>query len=154
MRGHFRWAGLLALTIVCSLVPNAASAGRGRSVRIGIEESRGPSHASATESLFREALRDQVGHLAGVEATPPGRADVLVQGSITSIQRSMSGQEARVRCEVSVIVTERKTGSMKMILTGRAEARGPARQELVRDAVEAAVRSALRPLAGGSLLRS
>lgn len=154
MRGHLHAAGLLALAIVVLCAPEAAAAERRTPVRVAVGELGRSSHAPAVDALFRRVLHDEVGSLSGVRAATPDRADVIVRGSLTSLDRSVVDAETRVRCEVSVIVADRKTGAMRMILRGRAEARGSRRDGLYRDAVEAAVRSALRPLANGTLLQS
>ncbi len=53
-----------------------------------------------------------------------------------------------VRCEVSLVVTEARGGSIRAMLRGRGGARGSGdAARLSNDALRAAVRGALRPLA-------
>ena len=96
---------------------------------------------AALEGPLRVALEQALDALPTVDRTAPARAQVVVQGSLVRLERTPRG----VRAEVSLLVSERRGGAVRMLLTGRAEARGGSNP--VPASITAAVRSAMRPLA-------
>lgn len=96
---------------------------------------------AALEGPLRLALEQALDALPTVDRTAPNRAQVVVQGSLVRLERTPRG----VRAEVSLLVSERRGGAVRMLLTGRAEARGGS--DPVPASITAAVRSAMRPLA-------
>ena len=88
----------------------------------------------------------EIGRLPSLRLAETSRARYVLRGSVTRLDRRASGDEVQVRCEVSLIVSEARGGSIRMMLQGRAGARGDDGDSLERAALEAAVRGALRPL--------
>lgn len=132
----------LAMTVWC-----ARDASAQRSVRIAVGEvgSNDGDRASAA-ALSRELARAIEQH-PDADLAPRRRAQLVLRGSVVRMTRARVGDGIEVRCEVSVIVTN-ADGDIRAMLRGRGGARGggdPAR--LSSDALRAAVRGALRPLA-------
>lgn len=67
-------------------------------------------------------------------------------GSVVNGERSAEGSLRGYRCEVSLILTERETGAVRAILSGRASGSGPRLDELEPKVTRYAVKSALRRL--------
>ena len=86
--------------------------------------------------------------LAAAVPSASDRAGVRLEGSVTHLDLSRVGQTAIARCEVSLLVLEMPGGSLRAILRGQAEIRGPAGDRLEERAVRSAVRRAIRPLRG------
>jgi hypothetical protein len=95
----------------------------------------------ALEGPLRVALEQALDALPTVDRTGPARAQVVVEGSLVRLERTPQG----VRAEVSLLVSERRGGAVRMLLSGRAEARGGSDPGTA--SITAAVRSAMRPLA-------
>lgn len=101
---------------------------------------------------LRDALSTELSRLGSVHVTGVRRARYLVGGAVTRIERRRVAERIEVHCEVSLVVAERRGGSIRMVLSGQATAAGAgATDALERSALHAAVRGALRPL-GGSLV--
>lgn len=135
-------AVVLAMTLWCA---PRAMAQPSTSVAVGaVAASEGG--AAAARELSR-ALAEVIEAQPDVRLAPRGRADLVLRGSIVRMERARVDGEVEVRCEISVVVTD-GGGAIRAMLRGRGGARGdgdPAR--LSRDALRAAVRGALRPLA-------
>lgn len=95
----------------------------------------------ALEGPLRVAVEQALDAMPSVDRTGPARAQVVVAGSLVRLERTAQG----VRAEVSLLVSERRGGAVRMLLSGRAEARGGS--DPVPASITAAVRSAMRPLA-------
>lgn len=67
-------------------------------------------------------------------------------GSVVRGERSTEEGRAIYRCEVSLILMERRTGAVKALLTGRASGSGGSADELEEKVLRSAVKSALRRL--------
>lgn len=67
-------------------------------------------------------------------------------GSVVRGEKSTDEGRAVYRCEVSLILMERRTGAVKALLTGRATGSGGRVDELEEKVLRSAVRSALRRL--------
>ncbi|MCZ7685422.1 MAG: hypothetical protein M5U28_44260 [Sandaracinaceae bacterium] len=137
---------VIALAAAAMCVPSASGAQRGP-LRVAIGEvgsSGGPDAARALTRAIAEALEQQ----PAIDVAPARRAQLVVRGSISRWeQRAVSGG-LEVRCEVSLVVTEARGGSIRAMLRGRGGARGGGdAARLSSDALRAAVRGALRPLA-------
>jgi len=119
----------------------------------------GPTGASAdlrnSDVSLDDLMREELGSLDTVRIAPRHRASFLLQGTITRLERERRPDGVEVRCEVSVIVSDAAGGAVRMVLSGRAGARGGNdTRALERMAAQAAVRGALRPLGQGlSLIR-
>jgi hypothetical protein len=98
-------------------------------------------------AALRDSLEDALRHSKGLRRTSAARAHHVLHGRIRALERSRhTDGQAQVRCEVSVIVAERRSGAIRIMLRGAATARGGRRTALARRALDAAVRSALGPL--------
>ncbi len=143
-------ARLLAAAILVGAL-GASSDGEGQrrstvpGVAIGALTPRG-----TTPEALRETLEFELSRLGGVRMTPARQARYLVGGAVTRFERRRVSGRAEVHCEVSLVVAERRGGSIRMMLSGRATAAG-AGGGLEQSALRAAIRGALRPL-GGSLI--
>lgn len=137
---------VIALAMAAWCVPCATDAQRA-SLRVAVGEiganDGGPAAARALSRALVEALEQQ----PAIDVASPGRAELVVRGSVSRLeQRAVSGG-LEVSCEVSLIVADRG-GSIRAMLRGRGGARGGADADrLSSDAMRAAVRGALRPLA-------
>jgi hypothetical protein len=92
------------------------------------------------EANLRQALEQAIDALPAVHRTGTERAQLVVQGSLVRLERTELG----MRAEVSLMISERRGGAVRMLLRGRAEARGAS--DPVPTSISAAVRSAMRPL--------
>ena len=112
--------------------------------------SEGDPGGGALARALRSGLRD----VRGVRLTARPHARYLINASVASLTHERDRRAVRVRCEVSVMVSERDSGTVRLLLSGRAEAQDLASADaassaLERRAIEAAVRGALRPLPDG-----
>ena len=118
---------------------------RARGTTIAIGETSAPLRL---RGALRDALRDELGVVDGVEVTNARHARYVLRGSVTRIDTEP--QSDRIECEVSLILADRRGGNIRLILEGRAGARRPqGAAEVARlrpEVVRAAVRGALRPL--------
>lgn len=128
----------LAMVVVCAY--SARGRADRRVVRVAVGDVAG--HGLA------EAMRDELGRNPEVRVVAPQRAELVLEGTLTQLRRRVVDGELEVRCEVSVIVSDARGGALRAMLTGRAGARGGNDVDrLSRNALVAAVRGALRPLA-------
>ena len=97
--------------------------------------------APAMAPVLARSLDRVVRELSGTRRRAGTRPRYVLRGALTKLER---GPE-HVRCEVQLIVADR--GSVRMMLRGQAEARGGSSSHRAETALQAAVRSALRPLA-------
>jgi len=96
---------------------------------------------------LRQALSSEIESLGGLRLANPEHARYVVQGSLTRLDRRTIEHGMQVDCEVSLVLADARGGAVRMMLSGRAGARGGLDGDAVeRAAVEAAVRGALRPL--------
>lgn len=117
------------------------------SLPIAIGETSAPE--ADVEGALRRALSEELGAVNGVSLTSSRRARWVLRGSVTRLDVQRDGERNAIECEVSLVVAER--GSVRLMLQGRAAARGAHVQRLRESAIRAAVRGALRPL--GETLR-
>ncbi|MEM9069892.1 MAG: hypothetical protein AAGE52_15375 [Myxococcota bacterium] len=96
------------------------------------------------ESMMRRALSEELGNLRRLRVTSERRARWVLRGSVTRLDVQQDGDRNQIDCEVSLVVAER--GNVRMMLSGRAAARGAHVDRLRDSAIRAAVRGALRPL--------
>jgi hypothetical protein len=132
------WITLMGVLGALGLHASSASATTTLRVAIGTLSTEAAGDA-ALEGPLRSALEQALDALPTVDRTAPARAQVVVQGSLVRLERTPHG----VRAEVSLLVSERRGGAVRMLLTGRAEARGG--RDPVPASITAAVRSAMRP---------
>jgi hypothetical protein len=96
---------------------------------------------------LRRALEGEIVSLGGLRLSTQERARFVVQGSFTRLERRNVGHGLEVDCEVSLLLADARGGAVRLMLSGRAGARGGSDANAVeRAAVEGAVRGALRPL--------
>lgn len=130
----------IALAITAWCVPLSAQ----DVVRVAVGELR--AEGAAQSDAFSRAIGDALGSHPELEVSSARRADLVVRGSIVRWERRNVGGALEVRCEVSIIVSD-AGGSIRAMLRGRGGARGGSEDRLSEDALRAAVRGALRPLA-------
>lgn len=111
-------------------------------------ELSGPSEVADT---LRTALNEELASVSGIRVTRSQRARWVLRGSITRLDVVSEGDHNAIDCEVSLVMAEE--GNVRMMLSGRAAARGAHVDRLTASAVRAAVHGALRPL-GETLGRS
>lgn len=102
------------------------------------------SAPTEVESTLRTALREELSNVSGIRVTRSSRARWVLRGSITRLDVVRDGDRNEIECEVSLVMAER--GNVRMMLSGRAAARGAHVERLTESAVRAAVHGALRPL--------
>lgn len=131
----------LAVAAMCVVVgaATAHASYRGQTVAVRARARAGQPRGAA-EALERTVTRALEGP-AGMRVVERDRATWLVRATITRFHR---GQDGVLSCTVSLVFEDGRTGAMRMVLTGKASARGPAAPRL---ALEGAVRGAMRPLA-------
>lgn len=113
---------------------------------VAVGETGAQTSSPRDAGALRDALVREIGRLPSLRLAEPNRARYVVRGSITQLDRRARGSEVEVRCEVSLVVSEARGGSIRMMLSGRAGARGGNGESLEHAALEAAVHGALRPL--------
>ncbi|HEY8428791.1 MAG TPA: hypothetical protein VIL20_10470 [Sandaracinaceae bacterium] len=139
----------LAMAAVCS--PLSSSAQRAP-VRVAIGELAARGERGAARA-FSDALVEALEQQPSIDLAPARRADLVLRGSISRWERRRVAGQLEVRCEVSLIVSEARGGSILAMLHGRGGARGAGDvTRLSSDALRAAVRGALRPLSARSEL--
>jgi hypothetical protein len=134
----------LAFALVCGARPSAAQ--RFRTLAVAVGETAALVEATALAPELRAALADELAHHPELRLSPMGSANLVVRGSITRLERSRAGDHGQVRCEVSLIVAERRGGAVRAMVSGRASGQGTLGVALDRAVIHAAVRGALRPL--------
>jgi hypothetical protein len=134
-----------ALSTCAPLAPALANPSRGPAVAVGETASRVPGAAA---SSLGDALASEIGALGDLQLTDEAEdARFVVGGAITRFERRNVGADVEVRCTVSLFVREARGGSVRVMLSGSAGARGARDQgRLGQVALRAAVRGALRPL--------
>ncbi len=113
---------------------------------VAVGETGALTSSPVAAGALREALVRELGRLPSLRVASAREARYVVRGSVTRLDRSPVGSEVQVRCEVSLIVADARGGSIRLMLSGRAGARGSDAVTLERAALDAAVRGALRPL--------
>jgi hypothetical protein len=104
--------------------------------------------ARATTRLH-EAIRRQLKTVSGVREAPRTRARYILEGSVTRLERRRAQGGTEVKCEVSLLLSEKTGGSVRALLDGRAGATGEGPTERLESAaLQGAVRGALRRLPG------
>lgn len=140
------WLLATAAMAMCAPLPAAAD---GAGVSLAIGETASTVSAPHAARALRRALEEELATTSGVELLSARRAQWIVRGSVTRLDRSRDDRGVTVvRCEVSLLVADRRGGAVRMLLTGRAGARS-ADEEVARlesQALRAAVRGAIRPL--------
>ncbi len=129
----------LAAVYLCALdSPAYGQPGRGH-LPVAIGDISSPT--------LRRAIEGELENLGGFRVENQRHARFVVQGSLTRLDRRDAPHGMEVDCEVSLILADARGGAVRLMLSGRAGARGGADHQAVeRAAVEAAVRGALRPL--------
>lgn len=143
MMHSYRWA--LPMTVaLCLLDPSGSAAQRHERTTVAIGSTAATQGGATAAAAFKDALATELSQLQGVGLAPAKRATFLVHGSVIRYERE---SDDRFRCEVSLLIADRRGGSVRMMLEGRAVAEGskPVAQ-LRENALRHAVRGALRPL--------
>jgi hypothetical protein len=110
------------------------------------------AHVDPTRSVDLDVLLDEA--LAeNPHVSARRNTEYRLTGSIVSGERGTENGLRSYRCEVSLILTERKTGSVRAFLSGRASGSGPHLEELEPKVLRTAIRGALRRLDALELAR-
>lgn len=116
--------------------------------RVSIGETASTSNRRDTAHALRAALVHEIATMRNVELGTTRNSRFVVRGSVTRLDHHLIDDGLEVRCEVSLVVSESRNGSVRMMLRGSADARGDNdRVRLEGAALSAAVRGAVRPLA-------
>ena len=140
-----RSALAVALAWMVWCAPDASAQRSTLRIAVGEVAANDGDRAAARRQIDVGLLLDRPLELLGERARR--RAELVLRGSLVRMTRERVAGGLEVRCEISVIVTD-GGGSIRAMLRGRGGARGggdPA--QLSTDALRAAVRGALRPLA-------
>ena len=145
-------AKTLAVRTMCAaaMVVVCAFAARGRADRRVVRVAVGDVDGVGLE----EAMRTELERSPDLQVVTARNAELVLRGTVVEHRlRVMHGGEVEVRCEVSVVVADARGGSIRAMLRGRAGARGGDDSASLREnALRAAVRGALRPLASTGLM--
>ena len=117
-----------------------------RTSMVSVGETGAQTASPEDAGALREALVREIGRLPNIQLAATNHARYVVRGAVTRLDRRALGDDVEVRCEVSLVVADARGGSIRMMLSGRAGARGDDGDALEHAALEAAVRGALRPL--------
>ncbi|MEC7524922.1 MAG: hypothetical protein VYE22_33890 [Myxococcota bacterium] len=135
------FGAVAAMAVLYASHPSSAQ--RDRAVRVAVGETGG-----AQRQALAGAISEALDRAPDVRLAPAGRADLVVRGSIVRLERTRVAEGLEVRCEVSLVVADARGGAVRAMLRGRAGARGGTDvARLQGNALRAAVRGALRPLA-------
>ena len=131
--------------LVSGLMMSAADAQTERtSIALGAMSAPG-----AMRAALRTALYEELDAVPSVRVTSSRNARYVLRGSVTRM--ASHRQTERLECEVSLIVADRRGGTIRFILEGRAAAHLPTDEasilRLQPEVMRAAVRGALRSLA-------
>lgn len=148
MRGKTTATLAMLLGALISVPSHVALADPARSARVSIGETASPNNRRDVAHALRVALTHEIATMRNVELAPSSNARFVLRGSITRLEQRHVDEGLSVACEVSVVVSESRNGSVRLMLRGSADARGDSdRSRLERAALSAAVRGAVRPLA-------
>ncbi len=138
--------GLLALGVVTLGAARPSSAQRLEALRVAVGETAALVDAARLVPELRDALAAEVSMNPRLRLSAPSAARVVVRGSITRLERTSIGARGHVRCEISLVVAERRAGTVRALLRGQASAQGAPGEALDRAVIRAAVRGALGSL--------
>lgn len=143
-----REVGLLlvgvATLVGCLVLPVGVKGhARGAPLTVAVAELSGTSRA--TEEALRTAVTTNLASVRGYRIGPLRDADLVLRGGVKT-HRYGQGDGRGVRCEVSIVLADRRGGRIKMILSGKARAQGGFDDVLASAAVRAAVKGAFAPL--------
>lgn len=99
--------------------------------------------AEPTQPVFLGIVAEE---LREVVPQAADRRALRVEGNVTRLDFERVGTTSVARCEVSLLLLEMPGGSLRAILRGQSEVRGPRADSLEERVVRSAVRRALRPL--------
>jgi hypothetical protein len=139
MAGVLSRAALAAFVIAVVSTPAQAQS----LLRVAVGQTGSTVGARSAEALS-ETLQAELAARTDIELATNVRAQIVVGGAVVSFERTTRGDQIEIHCEVSLIVSG---GAIRAMLRGRGGARGSDATQLSRDALRAAVRGALRPLA-------
>lgn len=141
------WAVLATMHSCAPMAPAFADGrGYGNEPTVAVGPTGSAVRSRAAGRALRDALSQELDELGGVRLASASAARYVVHGSVTRLERTTVPDGIEVHAEVSLIVSERSRGTVRMMLSGRAGARGGDPLRLEEVAVQAAVRGALRPL--------
>lgn len=135
--------GLLALAAVTVGAARPSSAQRPEALRVAVGETAALPEAGSLVPELREALSAEMSMNPRLRLSAPRAARLVIRGSITRLERSSVDGRGQVRCEISLVVAERRAGTVRALLRGQARAQGTPGEALDRAVVRAAVRGAL-----------
>jgi hypothetical protein len=142
------WLALAALVAGYASVSTTADAQLATPIAVGTVGSNG--QRAEDRAAFHDALTTELASVGTLRVTEPRRARYIVRGSVVRLERRPLSRGHEVQCEVSLIVSEARGETVRLTLMGRAGARGEGAVERVeRLALQAALRSAIRPLPNG-----
>ena len=140
--------GLVAALLVV-LSPEVASPQRGSTIEVGDVSAPAPNAGPAAIRELRRALE---GAALTMGRGRQSRGALVLAGAVTRLEQERRGGRLRVRCEISVVVSEARGGQVRALLTGRAMTEGGLPRTaaeldgLERGVVSSAAQSALQRL--------
>lgn len=136
---------LLAFGVIAVI---AAQATARPNIRVALTAS-GSTDARSSVALV-SSLRDQLTQHRSLEVVAPDEAEFVLMGALHQLSDRITHGEREIDCKVSVTVVEARSGAIRLMLSGRAVARGDSRSLALRDAaLGAAMHGALAPLERG-----
>lgn len=141
------WLTAAAIAFVQTCAPALPVLADGpRTSVVAVGETAAQTSSPEDAGALHDALVREIGRLPSLRLAETRHARYVLRGSVTRLDRRPQGRDVEVRCEISLTVADARGGSIRMMLSGRAGARGTDAESLERAALEAAVHGALRPL--------
>jgi hypothetical protein len=142
----------LLVGLAAAIPPGQAAAKRARVPTVAVADIAAHDGNGFAAEALRLVIDEALREVGGIRVTTQQRATYIVRGSITELKQSHEGGDRRIDCQVSIVVSDAQGGAMRLLLAGRGAARGKMKVgPLARQALTAAVRSALKPM-GNSLV--
>ena len=138
-----RLLSALAAAVLLTITSSGAAAPETWRVEVSVVR----EHADGTDpAAFEQVVRHEIGQLDFDAAYCPSQC--VLSTTLVSLATVPSGDVVTASCSVSAAVRERRSGSLRAVIRGRAQASGgKVRVERTRQAaMEAAVHSALSRL--------
>ena len=138
----------LAMVQTCAPAVPVLAQVHPRTAIVAVGDTAAPSNDVATAGALHDAITRELPLTSNIRLATGHDARWVVRGAVTQLSRDTVADGLEVHCAVSLVVADARGGAVRVLLHGRASARGDDGDALTDLALSAAVRSALRPLGG------